>query len=62
SILSLYLSAFHFFVVTLQKDMQVTVYSVDGRIVSSQMLSSGRHTVEVPKGIYIVNRTKVAVF
>jgi hypothetical protein len=25
-------------------------------------LSSGRHTVEVPKGIYIVNRTKVAVF
>lgn len=42
--------------------MQVTVYSVDGRIVSSQMLSSGRHTVEVPKGIYIVNRTKVAVF
>ena len=46
----------------LQKDMQVTVYSVDGRIVSSQMLSSGRHTVEVPKGIYIVNRTKVAVF
>ena len=45
-----------------QKDMQVTVYSVDGRIVSSQMLSSGRHTVEVPKGIYIVNRTKVAVF
>ena len=48
--------------VDLQKDMQVTVYSVDGRIVSSQMLSSGRHTVEVPKGIYIVNRTKVAVF
>ena len=39
--------------VDLQKDMQVTVYSVDGRIVSSQMLSSGRHTVEVPKGIYI---------
>lgn len=48
--------------VDLQKDMQVTVYSVDGRIISSQMLSSGRHTVEVPKGIYIVNRTKVAVF
>ena len=48
--------------VGLQKDMQVTVYSVDGRIISSQMLSSGRHTVEVPKGIYIVNRTKVAVF
>ena len=48
--------------VDLQKDMQVTEYSVDGRIVSSQMLSSGRHTVEVPKGIYIVNRTKVAVF
>ena len=48
--------------VDLQKDMQVTVYSVDGRIVSSQMLSSGRHTVEVPKGIYIVNRTEVAVF
>lgn len=48
--------------VDLQKDMRVTVYSVDGRIVSSQMLSSGRHTVEVPKGIYIVNRTKVAVF
>ena len=48
--------------VDLQKDMQVTVYSVGGRIVSSQMLSSGRHTVEVPKGIYIVNRTKVAVF
>ena len=48
--------------VDLQKDMQVTVYSVDGRIVSSQMLSSGRHMVEVPKGIYIVNRTKVAVF
>ena len=48
--------------VDLQKDMQVTVYSVDGRIVSSQMLSSGRHTVEVPKGFYIVNRTKVAVF
>ena len=48
--------------VDLQKDMQVTVYSVDGRIISSQMLSSGRYTVEVPKGIYIVNRTKVAVF
>ncbi|WP_302377207.1 DUF6383 domain-containing protein [Barnesiella intestinihominis] len=48
--------------VDLQKDMQVTVYSVDGRIISSQMLSSGRHTIEVPKGIYIVNRTKVAVF
>ena len=48
--------------VDLQKDMQVTVYIVDGRIVPSQMLSSGRHTVEVPKGIYIVNRTKVAVF
>ena len=48
--------------VDLQKDMQVTVYSVDGRIICSQMLSSGRHTVEVPKGIYIVNRTKVAVF
>ena len=48
--------------VDLQKDMQVTAYSGDGRIVSSQMLSSGRHTVEVPKGIYIVNRTKVAVF
>lgn len=48
--------------VDLQKDMQVTVYSVDGRIVSSHMLSSGRHMIEVPKGIYIVNRTKVAVF
>lgn len=48
--------------VDLQKDMQVTVYSVDGRIISSQMLSNGRYTVEVPKGIYIVNRTKVAVF
>ncbi len=48
--------------VDLQKDMQVTVYSIDGRIVSSQMLSSGHHAIDLSKGIYIVNRNKVIVF
>ena len=48
--------------VDLQKDMNVTVYSIDGRIVASQLLSSGHHAIDLPKGIYIVNRTKVVVF
>lgn len=47
---------------SLQKDMQVMVYSIDGRLVFSQFLSSGHHTVDLPRGVYIVNREKVAVF
>lgn len=48
--------------VELQNDMPVAVYSLDGRLLFSQVLSGGNHSIDMPKGVYIVNHTKVVVF
>lgn len=48
--------------IDLSKDMQVSVYALDGRQLFSRMLSSGSHRMAMPKGVYVVNHTKVVVF
>lgn len=48
--------------VELQNDAPVAVYGMDGRLLFSQVLSGGNHSIDMPKGVYIVNHTKVVVF
>lgn len=43
------------------KEQPVLVYSVDGTLVKEVMAKSGITTIEMPRGIYIVHKKKVAV-
>lgn len=45
-----------------QNECMVTIYSIDGKIVSMVDCHEGENTIQLKKGIYIVGKQKIAVF
>ena len=41
---------------------EIQILNTYGQIVKSMTVSTGKHAISMPKGIYIVNKTKVVVY
>lgn len=49
-------------IVTLEKDMVVSIVTIDGKQVLSQRMVAGKHNISLPAGLYIINKNKVVVY
>ena len=49
-------------IVTLEKDMVVSIVTIDGKQILSQRMVAGKHNISLPAGLYIINKNKVVVY
>lgn len=48
--------------VELEKAVQINVFTIEGKIVKSEVMKEGQHALSLPAGLYIVNNNKVVVY
>ncbi|MBO5880735.1 MAG: T9SS type A sorting domain-containing protein, partial [Paraprevotella sp.] len=46
---------------TTNKDINVFIYTIDGKLIEKTIVNGHKQIAGLPKGIYIVNRQKVVI-
>lgn len=44
------------------RELNIAIYSLNGRLILSKAVDQGKHRLELPAGIYIVNENKVIIY